>query len=191
MVRSFPAAVFALALATALFPGAVSAAPASADTPSAPRPLPGPAPASTPGQGVVLSGFRMVQDSGPRRWEIVSREAAYDGENAAALQGVEARLLEQEVLTLTVSGLRGRYLSDSRTLTLEGKVRAHTLTGYDFSAATMEWRGGEALVAAAGGVTLTRSFLTVKGRSLTHRTDTGTTVMVGGITARWAGGSPE
>jgi len=190
MVRLFLVTIYALLLATALPPGAVSAAPALLPTapgePVSSAPVAGTV-APSPGAGVVLSGFRMVQDQGPRRWEIRSREAVYDGQNSAALQGVDADLIESDVRTLTVSGSSGRYRSDTRVLLLEGKVRARTLSGYDFTAGKMEWRGGEALVTATGGVTLNRHPFTVKGKGLTHRTDTNTTVMAGGITATWAG----
>jgi LPS export ABC transporter protein LptC len=141
---------------------------------------------SLPGSGVLLSGFSMVQDQGPRRWEIRSREAAYDGRDSAVLQEVDADLTEAGALVLTVSGTRGRYRSDTRILTLEGKVRAHTVSGYDFTAGQMEWKGNEGMVHAVGGVTLLRTNLTVRGPRLTYRTGTGTTMMDGGIAASWA-----
>ncbi len=148
------------------------------------------APASTssalPGAGVVLSGFRMVQDQGPRRWEIRSREATYDGRDSAALQGVDADLTEGGSLALNISGTRGRYRSDTRILTLEGMVRAHTASGYDFTAGQMEWKGNEGMVLAVGGVTLLRANLTAKGPRLTYRTGTGTAEMDGGVAARWS-----
>lgn len=175
MFRSLIVTLAVTLFGAALLSGAVLAG-------AAPAPV-----APSPGQGVVLSGFRMVQDQGPRRWEILSREAVYDGENTAALQGVDAVLTEKDQRTLTVAGTSGRYRSDTRVLTLEGKVRARTYSGYDFTAGRMEWRGAEALVTATGGVTLSRSFFTVRGKSLTHRTDSNLTVMAGGITATWAG----
>ncbi len=156
---------------------------------TSPAPAAPPPPSAPAGQGgVVLSGFRLLQDQpGGERWEIKAKGASYDGDKAVDLTAVEARITGTGVEELTVRGERGRYLTGSKLLTLAGKVQAVTRMGYEFSADRLEWKGDQPLVKATGAVRLARDPFSVRGSLLTYNTRTGTTSMTEGVRGSWMG----
>lgn len=140
----------------------------------------------SPAADLEMTGFKLVQGSGPRRWEIRSDSASYDGENRVLLGGIDARILVPEGDGFAVTGRKGEYRSDQGILTIHEEVLARTGAGYTFSAPTVRWLGKESLVRASGGVDLAAAGVDVKGETMTYHINRRVAEVTGPVRAVWS-----
>lgn len=130
---------------------------------------------------VVMTGFRVVQETDRGRWEIRAEKAYYDNLGDVILQEVDARMIKNGIEGVTVRSDRGRYETAALILHLEGNVSVASAWGSRFKAPNLRWDGPHAVMVADEGVLIERGELKVMGESFRYRPDTGTAVVEGGV----------
>ncbi|MFV2081619.1 MAG: LPS export ABC transporter periplasmic protein LptC [bacterium] len=141
-------------------------------------------------RSVLISGFTLVQEGDAGTWEIAAAEAVYDGETEIVLKQVAARLSGEGKNLITVDGDKGRFFTGKKVLVLEGNVSIQTLSGYSFTAPTLEWNSNESRITVRGGVTLKYRSMILQADRLEHGIESGVFAASGDVNVLWemAGG---
>jgi hypothetical protein len=134
---------------------------------------------------VKIKGFSVIQEGETGRWVILATEAFYDVETVAVLEDVKAQLVKDQIALVDVKGKRGRYISDRKTLSLEGGVTVRTGYGYIFRAPAIVWSGEDSTITSKGGVEIQSRGLNIKARSLRYSIPAQQTTVNGDIRSVW------
>lgn len=137
---------------------------------------------------VEIKGFRVVQEGDSGRWEIVASEASYNAEAVAILEGVKAHLVDGSVKRVDVHGLRGRYISARKLLSLEGEVTVRTDSGYLFRTPRIEWNGEDSTLVSEKGVELLTGDLSISGKRLDYFIGDRRVLITGDVRSVWVVG---
>jgi LPS export ABC transporter protein LptC len=134
---------------------------------------------------VEMTGFKIIQATDSGQWEIKAGKAFYDGRGDVILQEVSARMVSEDMESVSVVSDKGRYESERLILHLEGHVVVTSGWGSRLETPRLKWNGPGALMLADTGVQLNRGPLKVLGGSLRYTVNSGTAIVSGGVRTTW------
>jgi LPS export ABC transporter protein LptC len=147
-----------------------------------PRPTATPGIASIPPVRVEGSVISTVDAQGRQQWDLRADTVSVDGpKGTVTLTAVTGTFFENGQPSVEFSAPRGTFYIASRNVTLEGGVRAKSVSGRTLEAQTATWTPGTRQVGASGHVVLRQPGMVVRADRLTADTSLQHTRLSGNI----------
>jgi LPS export ABC transporter protein LptC len=136
-----------------------------------PSPTPTPTPARIPPVRVEGTTISTVDASGRQQWDLRAEAVAVDGvAGRVSLTSVAGTFFEAGEPSVTFSAPRGTFFIASRTVAVEGGVRARAVNGRTLEAQRAKWTPGLRQIEAIGSVVLRQEGMVIRADRLVSDT---------------------